>query len=97
MSFIFHVVVEISGLYDLGNINNICISSGKIKVKVSENRCSTLINPTQDFMKYLPETSLFTICSNFDLILLVSFFRLLVFGSKKLLFNKICFIVSSTS
>ena len=45
-------------LHDLGKISNFCISSGTIKVKISENRNLMSITHTQDFIKYFPEDDL---------------------------------------
>ena len=45
-------------LYNLGEISNFCISSGIIKVKISENRNPISITHTQDFVKYFPEVDL---------------------------------------
>ena len=42
-------------LHDLGKISNFYISSGTIKVKISENRNPISITHTQDFVKYFPE------------------------------------------
>ena len=43
---------------DLRKINNFYISSGTIKVKISENRNPISITHTQDFVKYFPEVDL---------------------------------------
>ena len=45
-------------LHDLGKISNFYISSGIIKVKISENRNPISITHTQDFVKYFPEVDL---------------------------------------
>ena len=45
-------------LHDLGKISNFYISSGTIKVKISENRNPISITHTQDFVKYFPEVDL---------------------------------------
>ena len=45
-------------LHDLGKISNFYISSGTIKVKISENRNPISITHTQDFVKYFPEVNL---------------------------------------
>ena len=45
-------------LHDLGKISNLYISSGIIKVKISENRNLISITHTQDFVKYFPEVDL---------------------------------------
>ena len=44
--------------HDLRKINNFYISSGTIKVKISENRNPISITHTQDFVKYFPEVDL---------------------------------------
>ena len=49
---------ECRRLHDLGKISNFYISSGTIKVKISENRSSISITHTQDFVKYFPEVDL---------------------------------------
>ena len=45
-------------LQDLGKTSNFYISSGTIKVKISENRKSISITHTRDFIKYFPEVDL---------------------------------------
>ena len=45
-------------LHDLGKISNFYISSGTIKVKISENRNAISKTHTQDFVKYFPEVDL---------------------------------------
>ena len=45
-------------LHDLGKISNFYISSGTIKVKISENRNPISITHTQDFVKYFPKVDL---------------------------------------
>ena len=45
-------------LHDLGEISNFYISSGTIKVKISENRNPISINHPQDFVKHFPEVDL---------------------------------------
>ena len=45
-------------LHDLGKISNFYISSGTIKVKISENRNPISITHTQDFVKYFSEVDL---------------------------------------
>ena len=42
-------------LHEQGNITNFYISSGTIKVKVTENGSPIAITHTQDFTKYFPE------------------------------------------
>ena len=49
---------ECRRLHDLGKISNFYISSGTIKVKISENRSSISITHTQDFVKDFPEVDL---------------------------------------
>ena len=43
-------------LHDLGKISNFYISSGTIKVKISENRNPISITHTQDFVKVFPKS-----------------------------------------
>ena len=45
-------------LHDLGKIGNFYISSGTIKIKISENRKPISITHTQDLVKYFPEVDL---------------------------------------
>ena len=45
-------------LHDLGKISNFYISSGTIKVKITENRNPISITHTEDFVKYYPEVDL---------------------------------------
>ena len=45
-------------LHELGNITNFYISSGTIKVKITENSSPTAITHTQHFTKYFPEVDL---------------------------------------
>ena len=45
-------------LHDLVKISNFYISSGTIKVKISENRNPISINHTHDFVKYFPKADL---------------------------------------
>ena len=45
-------------LHDLGKISNFYISSGTIKVKISENTKPLSITYTQDFVKYFHDVDL---------------------------------------
>ena len=45
-------------LHDLGKISNFYISSGIIKVKISENRSPISITHTKGFVTYVPEVDL---------------------------------------
>ena len=45
-------------LHDLGKISNFYISSGTIKVKISENRNPISITYTQYIVEYFPEVDL---------------------------------------
>ena len=45
-------------LQELGNITNFYISSGTIKVKVTENSSPIATTHTEDFAKYFPEVDL---------------------------------------
>ena len=45
-------------LHDLGKISHFYISSGTIKVRISENRNHISITHTQNFVKYFPEVDL---------------------------------------
>ena len=45
-------------LHELGNITNLYISSGTIKIKITENSSPIVITHTQDFARYLPEVDL---------------------------------------
>ena len=47
-------------LHELGNITNFYISSGTIKVKITNNSSPTAVTRTQDFTKYFPEIPIFT-------------------------------------
>ena len=60
-----HALIQINQVWskrkrrhDLRKINNFYISSGTIKVKISENRNPVSITHTQDFVKYFPEVDL---------------------------------------
>ena len=45
-------------LYELGNVTNFYISSGTIKIKITEDSSPIAITHTQDFTKYFPEVDL---------------------------------------
>ena len=45
-------------LFDLGKINNIYVSSGKIKIRIQENSKTLAKTHVEDFKKYFPDVDL---------------------------------------